>query len=85
MVQLGQGAANPGTATMQLRPITKRSRFNRTMPRLVQLGLQLRTTGRTDDANAAYRQAIKINPDDAMAWNNLGFNYDKPGRTDGQL
>ena len=36
----------------------------------------------SEDAIAAYRQAIKIKPDYADAWNNLGNAYDDSGRTD---
>jgi tetratricopeptide (TPR) repeat protein len=36
----------------------------------------------TDDAIAAYRQAVKIKPDFADAWYNLGVVYKRSGRTD---
>ena len=36
----------------------------------------------TDEAIAAYRQAIKIKPDYAEAWNNLGVCYRSSGRPD---
>jgi hypothetical protein len=35
----------------------------------------------TDDAIAAYREAIKIKPDYANAWNNLGVAYRQSGRS----
>jgi len=39
-------------------------------------------SGRTDETIAAYRQAIKIKPDYAYVWFNLGIAYGKTGRTD---
>ena len=49
------------------------------------LGMCYWEVGRTDDAIAAYRQAIKLKPDFAEAWNNLGGCYRKAGRTDDEI
>jgi tetratricopeptide (TPR) repeat protein len=48
----------------------------------VALGLAYGHLNFTDDAIAAYRQAIKLKPDFAETWNNLGVAYEQSGRTD---
>jgi Flp pilus assembly protein TadD len=46
------------------------------------LGCAFANLNFTDDAIAAYRQAIKIKPDFAPVWYNLGLAYGNSGRTD---
>jgi len=46
------------------------------------LGLALDREGRSDDAIAHFREALRINPDHAEAHNNLGVALEKVGRTD---
>lgn len=36
--------------------------------------------GRTTDAIQAYEKALRLNPNDAKAWNNLGVAYASTGR-----
>ena len=46
------------------------------------LGVAYGNLVRHDDAIAAYREAVRINPELAEAWNNLGVAYDNLGRPD---
>lgn len=46
------------------------------------LGLELQTLGRTEEAVDQYEQAIRMNPNDAEARNNLGAAYGALGRID---
>jgi tetratricopeptide (TPR) repeat protein len=42
--------------------------------------LILQRRGETDDAEAAYRKALDLNPDDAETWNSLGYFYAQTGQ-----
>ena len=43
------------------------------------LGILLKETGRTEDAEAEYREALRINPDYAEAHGNLGILFSETG------
>jgi tetratricopeptide (TPR) repeat protein len=44
------------------------------------LGVALAANMQWDEAIAAYRQAVELNPSDERAWNNLGNTYKRAGR-----
>jgi tetratricopeptide (TPR) repeat protein len=48
-------------------------------------GVEHYAAGRTDEAVAAYRQAIELNSGMAMAWNGLAMALAKAGDLDGAL
>ncbi len=45
----------------------------------MQLGIALRNGGEAEGALAAFRQAVQVKPDDAVAHNNLGFALEERG------
>ncbi|CCQ64165.1 TPR repeat:Sel1-like repeat:Sel1-like repeat [Crocosphaera watsonii WH 0401] len=46
------------------------------------MGVALRKQGKYDEAIAAYKKAIEINPNDAFAYNNMGLALDDQGKYD---
>lgn len=44
------------------------------------LGHAYRRSGRTEEAIVAFQQAVKLKPDYASAWKDLGDSYDKAGK-----